>query len=181
MPFAANGKISTAPFEGGIEINPEQYAAALAGIVIGKIVTIDGGFAVIDPPQPEPVPEPEPPTLDQVKVSLKAAIDGAAEAERCKYITPGAGQAMTYMQKADEASRYLVTADPVGENFPLLSAEVGITAPTIVEVAQIVHGAYSQWQLIGAAIEAVRLGAKATIDAATTAQEAEAAAAPVWP
>lgn len=42
--------------------------------------------------------------------------------------------------------------------YPLLSEEVGITAATLEEVAAAVNGAYQQWQIIGAAIEAVRLG-----------------------
>ncbi|MDP9813971.1 hypothetical protein J2W42_006848 [Rhizobium tibeticum] len=43
----------------------------------------------------------EPPTLADVKVRLKAAIDISAEVERLKYITGGAGQAMACQQKSD--------------------------------------------------------------------------------
>ncbi len=63
MPYAAEGQISQAPIEGGIEITDAQYADGLAGMVAGQLVTIKGGFAVIDPPEPEypdPIPEPEP-------------------------------------------------------------------------------------------------------------------------
>lgn len=63
MPYATNGQISQASIEGGIEITAQQYAEALAGMMGGKLITIDGGFAVIDPPkpeEPEPLPEPEP-------------------------------------------------------------------------------------------------------------------------
>lgn len=182
MPYAANEQISTEELPGGIEISDEQYAAALWGILAGKVVSIDNGFAIIDPPAPSPEPEPEPLTLDQVKAGLKASIDSAAEIERMKYITPGSGQAMTYMQKADEASRYLAASDPVAADYPLLSAEVGVTAPTVGEVAAIVNAAFTQWQQIGAAIEAARLGTKVAIEAATAAEEAQAAAdAVAWP
>ncbi len=124
--------------------------------------------------------------LVEVKSALKASIDAAAEAERLKYITGGAGQAMTYQQKSDEAKRYLAAIDAGVQTepsaYPLLSAEVGITAATLEEVAAIVNGAYQQWQIIGAAIEAVRLGTKTTIDAAPTVADAEGAArAAVWP
>lgn len=62
MPFAINGQISTDPIEGGIEITDAQYQAALAGMMAGRLVTIDDGFAVIDPPRdPEPEPPPEQP------------------------------------------------------------------------------------------------------------------------
>lgn len=128
----------------------------------------------------------EGPELDAIKDTLKAAIDSSAEIERMKYITAGAGQAMTYMQKADEASRYLATVakgeTPAAADYPLLSAEVGITAATIGEVAAVVNGAFIFWQQKGAAIEAARLGAKAAIDAASTAADAQAAADGVmWP
>lgn len=62
MPYAANGQISTSPIAGGIEITDQQYAEALAGMVEGKLVSIDGGFAVIDPPEPEVPPAPDPAT-----------------------------------------------------------------------------------------------------------------------
>ena len=124
---------------------------------------------------------PASPSIDQVKASLKAAIDIGAETERLKYITPGAGQAMTYQQKADEAARYLAASNPKASDYPLLSAEVGITASDIAGVAQTVSAAFSHWQDIGGAIEAVRLGAKKAIDDATTIDAANAAANVTWP
>ncbi|EJL57978.1 hypothetical protein PMI09_00683 [Rhizobium sp. CF122] len=129
-------------------------------------------------------PEPD---LSAIKASLKASVDAAAESERLKYITGGSGQAMTYQQKAEEAKRYTAVVEaggtpPEPAGFPLLSAEVGITAPTLGDVAAVVNGAFLQWQIIGGAIEAVRLGTKAAIDAATTEAAAEAAAgAANWP
>lgn len=59
MPYAAENQISQSPIVGGIEITEQQYADALEGMLAGKVITIDGGFAVIDPPKPE---EPEPET-----------------------------------------------------------------------------------------------------------------------
>jgi len=47
-----------------------------------------------------------PATLEEVKDALKAKIDEAAELERLKYITPGAGQAMTYQEKVAQAVSY---------------------------------------------------------------------------
>ncbi|MDP9809343.1 hypothetical protein J2W42_002191 [Rhizobium tibeticum] len=128
----------------------------------------------------------EPPALAEVKLRLKAAIDIAAEEERLKYITGGAGQAMTYQQKSDEAKRYFAALEaggtPEPSDFPLLSVEVGITAQTLGDVAAVVNNAFLQWQVIGGAIEAARLGTKAAIEAATTVATAEAAAsAVVWP
>lgn len=113
--------------------------------------------------------------FDALKRQLKASIDEAAEAERLKYITAGAGQAMTYQQKSDEAKRYLAASDPDADDYPLLSAEVGVTAADLAGVAQVVNAAFAQWQVIGAAIEKTRLATKAAIDAAATAEEAQSA------
>lgn len=126
------------------------------------------------------------PTLPQIKAGLRATIDSSAEAERRKYITAGSGQAMTYMQKADEAARYLAVVakgdTPNPDDYPLLSAEVGITAPALGDVAGVVSIAFTQWQVIGGMIEAARLSTKAAIDQAETVEAAQAAAdSVIWP
>jgi hypothetical protein len=120
--------------------------------------------------------------LADQKSNLKAVVDQQAERERLKYITAGAGQAMTYAQKAEEARLCLDAAGPDPEDYPLLAAEIGITASTLVGVAQVVATANAQWLQIGAAIEAARLSAKKAISEAETVEEAQAAAgAVVWP
>lgn len=63
MPYATDDFISQTPIEGGIEITEADYAAALDGMLLGKLVSIvDGVLVVAFPPSPEPEPEPEPPT-----------------------------------------------------------------------------------------------------------------------
>lgn len=104
--------------------------------------------------------------LAAVKTQAKREIDAQAEAERLKYITPGAGQAMTYQQKVDEARSFMAASNPEASDYLILSSEVGITAETLSEVADVVLAAFAQWQQIGAAIEAIRLGAKRDINAA---------------
>lgn len=121
-------------------------------------------------------------TLEEIKSSLKAGVDVAAEVERLKYITPGNGQAMTYQQKVAEAQAFKAASNPQASDYPVLSSEVGITAETLAGVADIVLAAFAQWQQIGAMIESIRLGAKRDIDAA----EDEAAAQSIidaieWP
>lgn len=117
--------------------------------------------------------EPGTPSLSETKAALKANVDASAENQRLKYITSGAGQALTYMQKSDEARRFLAGENPDSTDYPLLAAEVGITAADIEGVAIIVAAAYGQWQQIGAAIEAIRLGSKAAIDAAESIEAAQ--------
>lgn len=164
------------------------------GIVENVIVgEIDGSVACGDdvcigwtydgnefsPSLPPPL---SPEEFEVMKAGLKQAVDASAETERLKYITPGAGQAMTYQQKVSEAQAHKATTDPQSSDYPILSSEVGITADTLDEVANIVLAAFAQWQQIGAMNESIRLGAKRDIDAA----EDEAAAraivdAIVWP
>lgn len=119
--------------------------------------------------------------LDAVKAMMVAQIDADAERARLAHITGGAGQAMSYLQKAAEAKSCLADTEPDAEAYPLLAAEIGITAPTLGEVAAVVAAAHAAWTVIGAQIEALRLGAKAAIAAATDAATAEAAAIIDWP
>ncbi|TBY41583.1 hypothetical protein [Rhizobium leguminosarum] len=113
--------------------------------------------------------------LPVLKAALKATIDTAAETERLKYITPGAGQALTYAQKADQAKAYLAATAPVDADYPLIMAEIGITGATAAEVADVIAASFAAWQVIGSQIEAARLGAKKAIDQAETAEQAQAA------
>lgn len=121
-------------------------------------------------------------TEADMKSALKEEVDRAAETERLKYITPGAGQAMTYQQKVDEARAFKVASNPQPSDYPILSSEVGITAETLSEVVDLVLEAFAQWQQIGAMIESIRLGAKRDIDAATDEAAARAIVDAIeWP
>lgn len=111
-------------------------------------------------------PEHAAPLLSELKSQLKMMVDASAEVERLKYITPGAGQAMTYQQKVEEARAFKAVSNPQASDYLILASEVGITAETLSEVADIVLAAFAQWQQIGAVIESIRLGAKRDIDAA---------------
>lgn len=57
--WAFEGGVMTSPSE-TIKITEAQYKAAVSGMLEGKAVTIEGGFAIIDPPEPEAAPEVEP-------------------------------------------------------------------------------------------------------------------------
>ncbi|WP_322997965.1 hypothetical protein [Castellaniella sp.] len=85
MPYATAGGVSRADMSDDpawIEIDESQYAAALAGMQSGKIVSIDGGFDLVDPPKPEepPAPDPEPdgPPTVVTRAQGKAALIGAS-------------------------------------------------------------------------------------------------------
>lgn len=183
-------------------------AARIDGGQVVEIVDIPNGFTITDVYHPDagfiaasddvqlgqtwagglfgPAPPPATPPSDAASLaSAKHAalvrIDAAAENARLRFITGGAGQAMTYQAKVAEAQRIATDGAPDPTAYPLLSAEVGITANTLPGVAGAVLEAYSAWLQIGAAIEALRLGAKRDIAQASTVEAVEAAAAVNWP
>lgn len=77
MPWAINGHVSTDVIPDGIQITDQQYTEAISAVVDGKIVSIDGGFHLDEPPEPEPEPEPEPqpPTDADVDAERDRRID----------------------------------------------------------------------------------------------------------
>ena len=161
----------------GEDVFTPEFAATLARCSNGNVSqgwTFDGTkFAETTAPTRD---------LGEIKAELKSSVDLSAETERLKYITPGTGQAMTYQQKVAEAQGYKAATNPKPADYPILGSEVGITAPTLSEVADTVLTAYRQWQQIGAMIEAIRLGAKRDIEASTTEAAARAVVDSVnWP
>jgi len=121
------------------------------------------------------------PSLSALQAMLAAQVDADAEAARLLWITPGSGQAMTYEQKRIEAERMASDPEPQPEAYPMLSAEVGITADTLAAVGALVRGRVAVWTVIAAQIECLRLQAKAAVMAATNAADARAAAVVPWP
>lgn len=178
MPYAFEGGICTDPVEGAIEITEAQYEEALTAMMDGKAISIVDGFSVVEPGVTPP--DPDLPLVERKRLA-STQIDEAAEAARLRYITGGSGQAMTYQQKATEAAAALAATDPDPADYPLIVAEIGITAPTLLEVATVIDGAYQQWRVVGAAIEALRLGGKAAVAAAMTVEDVKAAADITWP
>lgn len=122
-----------------------------------------------------------PPTLDELKAELRMTVDAAAEVERARYVTPGSGQAMTYRDKLNELVRYEADTNPVKVDYPILSAEIGITGTSLVNVATKVRSAVARSTAGLQAIDIVRLQAKANITKASTEAAARSAAEAVWP
>lgn len=101
--------------------------------------------------------------LDALRAALAAEVDAMAERVRSFFLTPGAGQAMTYQRKEAEARAW--TADN-SVAMPFLSAEAPARGMTIAALAaEVIHLA-DAWTSTGAAIEGMRMGAKAAIAAA---------------
>lgn len=148
-------------------LTPEQHASA----VLAGANAVEGG-ALVHRPLSLP-----PPTVDE----LLARIDAEAEAVRAQYITPGSGQAMVYGAKQAEARAYQAAGEPADlADYPLIAAEVGTTAPTAAEIAALWLAMEAQWVQAAAAIEALRLSAKAAVREAAP-EDREAAAVVAWP
>jgi hypothetical protein len=129
----------------------------------------------------EPVWEIEIMAVSDAKRMFTEMIDNAAEAERLKYITMGAGQALEYQRVAEEARRFWL--DNTTNDFPMLQASVDAgEANDLAEAAELVSSKDAAWQSIGAEIRRIRLAAKIALDEAETV-EAVAAAYDniVWP
>lgn len=119
--------------------------------------------------------------LGYVQSTLRARIDADAENERLKYITPGSGQALTYVNKERQARAFLIDQSPEKTSYPLLTACLGVDGETLSDVASTIVARADQWMVIGSYLETVRLGAKQNVTNATTVDAAvDAAKAISW-
>lgn len=82
---------------------------------------------------------------------------------RLSYITDLPGQDMLYMAKADEARAYLSDPDPDPADYPLVLSEVGITAPTAYEVAQVFTNLNALWRYAAGSLDAACFQAEAAV------------------
>lgn len=83
------------------------------------------------------------------------------------------------MAKEAEARAFLAEPDPDLADYPMLSAEVGITAPDAETLAQIWLNMVVLWRSAAAGLEALRLTTAAAIEAAGTVAEVDAAMAAI--
>lgn len=120
--------------------------------------------------------------IDRARRDAKTAIDAAAEQQRLRVITPGAGQALVYQAKLEEARACVADAAPAETAYPLLAAEVGITAADLAAVAAAIIATAAQWHQAAAAIETVRLAAKRAVDSAADPAAVQAVLVAItWP
>jgi hypothetical protein len=119
-----------------------------------------------------------------VRADLQPARDAAIQtvnqtvgALRLGIITDIPGQMAIYMAKEAEARAYIFALPPPVDltDWPLLAAEIGITAPTPWELAQVWLNLAAQFRQAAAQSERLRLGAKAAIAGAATEATLDAA------
>jgi len=115
--------------------------------------------------------------LEAAKAEARVTLAAAVTAARAALITDLPGQSMIYLAKEAEARAWMADPTPDPAAYPLLSAELGITAPDAASLAQIWLNLATLWRSTAADLEALRLTASAAIDAATTLEEVGAAMA----
>lgn len=150
-------------------VNPDQ---TIGNIIDGPHITVveegQGGWPAFLAMAPTAYTEPD--NLDDQRKAALLLIRDMVGAVRRLFITDLPGQEMVYMAKEAEARAYaaLSSAPPDLTNFPLLAAEVGITAPTAAELAALWLAMASAWRAVAAQIEPLRLTASASVIAATS-------------
>ncbi|WP_319484519.1 hypothetical protein [uncultured Cohaesibacter sp.] len=106
--------------------------------------------------------------LEAAKSIALDAINTKIAAERAALLTDMVGQEMIYLAKEAEAKAWQAEINPDLADYPLLAAEVGITADDADALAALWLLMADQWRKTAARLEAIRLKAKADIAAAET-------------
>jgi len=112
--------------------------------------------------------------LARAKAAGQARLIEAMAAARLAFVTPLPGQDMVYLAKEAEARAWVAAIAPVLSDYPLLLAEVGITAPDADQLAQLWLNMAALWRAAAAQLEALRLSTQAAIEAAVSPEEVTA-------
>lgn len=106
--------------------------------------------------------------LDAIRDAACSYVDEQAELARRRYVTPGAGQAMVYLQKRQEAEA--VCANPAIDpaHVPHIAAEAATYGITLLDQAAVVLTMSEAWAVASTAIEMKRLTTKDAIREATS-------------
>lgn len=111
--------------------------------------------------------------LTDNKQELRRFLDKEIKTVRLKYITDLPGQEAIYTRKKETAVNYL-SLDPLPTDltdFPLLAKEVGITASSAFELAQIWLNLDNLFENVAASLEKIRLEYYQVIEQAISIEE----------
>ncbi len=123
-----------------------------------------------------PVPHaPDQETLEEIIRSSLQELNGIAGFVRSKYITISPGMEMHYLEKRDQAQKCSVDLLATEEKYPLLASEIGITAPTLQGVAQVVLQRYQLFIFVESKLNKARMRASSDIQNTTTREGARQA------
>lgn len=95
-----------------------------------------------------------------------ATLTTAVSAARLAFITDMPGQDLIYTAKADEGAAYAADLLPNPVNYPMVTAEIGITGGDAASVAAVFKTKAASWTQIAAKIETARLTGERDIAAA---------------
>lgn len=109
------------------------------------------------------------------KLTAISYINAVSGNVRRKYITDLPGQEALYLRKESEAKAWVVDPNPSEQDYPLISAEIGITAPSGNEVAQIYLNLAAIYVQAAAHLETARFGYIALVEAASTVEDVQVA------
>lgn len=104
--------------------------------------------------------------FELLKKEAVLSVNTAVGKIRTQFITDIPGQEMIYQMKEQEARRY-VAANPEPmdlTDYPLIEAEVGITAPTAYQLAQVWLNMAGMLLFIGSKLEGIRTAANGMIE-----------------
>jgi len=104
--------------------------------------------------------------LQTARLAAIGRVNAKAGELRRTFITSIPGQEMLYMAKEAEARAWVAATAPDLADYPLMSAEVGLTAPDAAQLAQLWLNLGAQWRQVAGQIEAARLGAVYAIESA---------------
>lgn len=158
-----------------IETGAELYAGSGSAGTAACQAVPDGAALIV---VPQAVVARTPRDLDALRTALIVGVDASAEDVRQRILTPGAGQALVYSAKLDEARAVLSGED---KPTPFLTAEAEARAVTVADLAPLVVAAAKRWAQAGAAIEVARVRAKLALSQAATLGGLIQAARVAWP
>lgn len=107
------------------------------------------------------------------RVSAIGTVNTRIGSIRAGFVTIAPAQEMIYQGKEAEAIRYLAL-DPEPDDlsdFPFISAEAGVLAPTAHQVAMIWINMSHIWRQVAATLEAIRIGTANRIESAASCED----------
>ena len=120
--------------------------------------------------------------LGEYRASIKTKVDADAEASRNRVITPGSGQAMTYLRKAEAARAFLAGDLTSGPQYDRIDDEAERLGVTMEQAASLIVAIADGWEAMDRMVDKVRLDTKKAIDLATTLDDIDTAySGATWP
>jgi hypothetical protein len=117
-----------------------------------------------------------------LRLAKKAQIDADAEACRNRVITPGSGQAMTYLRKAEAARAFLAGDMPDGPQKERITDEAARLGITPEEAAAAILAISDDWEVLDRLVDKVRLDTKKALEDAPGLDDIDAIMdAVTWP